>query len=263
MWHISITEFPMNRLMAAGRDTCAGRRRWPAAVAAGLTAALTTPIPGLLPNRQRRAARTHADEAAIRGRIAPYAPGLRRPVASARNPPESRREPPAGDGKDCVSNTAAAGCRGRRGPLRLLPAPLTVAGAPCHAPGYRAPRAGAEPFGRVHDRHAAGRALGDRPVPPPCNRRFGRRVQPGDRRHPAGQGGLFQPEPRHLPGQGLRARRRGGAGQARPVARRERDEFPGQCRPLSVRQPDPVDSRRKTRCRSRRRSSRPPACPGA
>src|SRR4051812_27571823 len=92
-------------LLAAGRDTCAGRRTWPAAFGAGLTAVLAVPVPAS-PNRQRRAARTQPDEAAIRGRIAPHATGLRRTAASARNPPESRREPPAGD------STPPRGCAG-------------------------------------------------------------------------------------------------------------------------------------------------------
>ena len=70
---------------------------------------------GLLPNRQRRAARTQPDEAAIRGRIAPHATGLRRTAASARNPPESRREPPAGDGKGSASDRGGTGCGGRHG----------------------------------------------------------------------------------------------------------------------------------------------------
>ena len=35
----------MNRLLAAGRDTCAGRRTWPAAFGAGLTAVLAVPVP--------------------------------------------------------------------------------------------------------------------------------------------------------------------------------------------------------------------------
>ena len=111
------------------------------------------------------------------------------------------------------------------------PAPL----APRHPPGAVAASA-------LHDRHAAKRALGNRPGDAAHREpvRFGRRVQPVDRGHPARQGELFQPEPRHLPGERLRARRRGAPGQARPVARRERDQFPGQCRPLSVRQPDPV-----------------------
>jgi len=40
-----MTEFLINRLLAAGRDTCAGRRTWPAAFGAGLTAVLAVPVP--------------------------------------------------------------------------------------------------------------------------------------------------------------------------------------------------------------------------
>ena len=230
----------MNRLLAAGRDTCAGRRTWPAAFGAGLTAVLAVPVPAssqTVSDVQRELNQMKQQyEAELRRMRQDYDARLRRletrlkaaeshPPATAKAVPATKEVPVA------AADTAPP----------PPPAPNTVAAAPATPLVVAPPAAGAKPFDRVHDRHAAGRTLGrwsGRAAP----RRVGRRIQSGDRRHAGRHGRIsLSQNPNNYFVQGFPAGRRYQSGRAGIVAVRKRGEFSGQRRPVSVRQPDALD----------------------
>ena len=105
----------MNRLLAAGRDTCAGRRTWPAAFGAGLTAVLAVPVPAssqTVSDVQRELNQMKQQyEAELRRMRQDYDARLRRLETRLK---AAESHPPA-TAKASASDKGGTGCGGRHG----------------------------------------------------------------------------------------------------------------------------------------------------
>ena len=146
-----------------GRRRSGGRARLPARSGFGR-------------RHHRPATRSEGDAAALRCRVEAAADRLREPHPPPRNPAES------GETKTATRQTPAAKAEttARRHRSRRIP------GRHLRRSRQRPAASSSPPLARARCCRGAGRGR--------------RQVQPGDRRHPAGQGRLLQPEPGHLPG---------------------------------------------------------------